>query len=780
MNTLQCCAFALLLAVPTGISATAIAPKLRLLRAASFPACGVRRSAGRTSGTSPLANPPAQAWAGIASGFVPLCLVSLSFLVLIFASPAVAEKGKLLERLTPDVMAVVYPGAERLGPEEGSPPAIAVYRGDTIVAYIFSTLDIIAAPGYSVIPFDVIAGVEPSGRITGAKVVFHREPYVYQDAVRQPQLDRFLEAEAGVPLNGSPSQLPPNFVAQATITARLMRAAVHDTARMVLHTRLGRQVVTMPTLDVERFELKSWNQLIAEGSVARLRVTSGEVAAALAKLGAADGTPEVPLGKPDELYSEVFFGLLTPAAIGGNLLGVRSFEEYRQRIPQGRHVLFFASNGPYDFHGTHDWWKEYNYRFDRIRIVQDGHAIGFVHEDYQKLLTGAAEGLQSQQEAGLFTLPANAPFDPVKPWRLELLVNAAEPAVTVAFPLEYKLSAAHILMPDEPAVAAWVEAWRDARLNVAILAALLTALTAIFVFQGQLSRSRLGHRLVRVGFLSVVLVWLGWIAGAQLSIVNVINYVQAPFRGFDVGFYLTEPLMVMIAAYTLVSVVLIGRGVFCGWLCPFGALQELLAQASRALSVPQWNPSTALQKRLWMGKYIAAAAVLLLVLSGVDGSGVSAEIEPFKTAITSKFTRAWPYVLYAGVLLGIGLFSERAYCRFLCPLGGVLAALDRLHLIDLLKRRPECGNPCHLCERSCPVRAIEPSGKIIMAECFQCLDCQVEYYDDKRCPPLVQSARRREEATSIAPVAAMAKNPKGDVRRGRDRKEACPGIHARG
>jgi NosR/NirI family transcriptional regulator, nitrous oxide reductase regulator len=769
MNTLQSRAIALLLALPTCISATALALKFRLLRAPPSPArwAGLWRgtSSRRPSGTSPLSNPPQQTGEGIVSGFAPLCLVSLccvvslSLLALTFASPAVAEKGKLLERLTPEVMAVVYPGAERLGPEEGSPPAIAVYRGDTIVAYIFSTLDIIAAPGYSVIPFDVIAGVEPNGRITGAKVVFHREPYVYQDAVRQPQLDRFLEAEAGVPLNGSPSQLPPNFVAQATITARLMRAAVHDTARMVLHTRLGRQVVTMPTLDVERFELKSWNELIAEGSVARLRVTSGEVAAAFAKAGAAGATPEVPLGKPDDLYSEVFFGLLTPAAIGGNLLGVRSFEEYRQRIPQGRHVLFFASNGPYDFHGTNHWWKEHNYRFDRIRIVQDGHAIGFVHEDYQKLLTGAADGIQSQREAGLFTLPANVAFDPVKPWRLELLVNALEPTpVTVAFPFEYRLPAAHILMPDEPVVAAWVEAWRDARLNVAILAALLTALTAIFAFQAQLSRSRLAHRLVRIGFLSVVVVWLGWIAGVQLSIVNLINYVQAPFRGFDIGFYLTEPLMVMIAGYTLVSVVLIGRGVFCGWLCPFGALQELLAQASRSLGVPQWNPSAALEKRLWTGKYIVAAAVLLLVLSGIDGSGVSTEIEPFKTAITSKFTRAWPYVAYAGVLLGIGLFFERAYCRFLCPLGGVLATLDRLHLINLLKRRPECGNPCHLCERSCPVGAIEPTGKIVMAECFQCLDCQVEYYDDKRCPPLVQATRRRDEARPNVPVAAMSKS----------------------
>jgi polyferredoxin len=297
-------------------------------------------------------------------------------------------------------------------------------------------------------------------------------------------------------------------------------------------------------------------------------------------------------------------------------------------------------------------------------------------------------------------------------------------------------------LPEEP-VAAWVEAWREARLDVAILGVLLATLTLIFLFQERLARSRLAHKLVRTGFLLVVLVWLGWTAGVQLSIVNVVNYVRAPFSGVDIGFYLTEPLMVIVAAYTLVSVVLIGRGVFCGWLCPFGALQELLAQLARALRVPQWNPPVALEKRLWLGKYLAAAAVLALVTTQVDPAGTSLEIEPFKTAITTRFTRAWPYVLYAGALLGLGLFSERAYCRFLCPLGGVLAVLDRLHLLNLLKRRPECGSPCRLCERGCPVRAIEPTGKIVTAECFQCLDCQVEYYDEKRCPPLVRVARLR-------------------------------------
>ena len=138
-----------------------------------------------------------------------------------------------------------------------------------------------------------------------------------------------------MPLRGGATMLPPDFVAGATISARAMRAAILDTARLVLRARVARAAVTVPTLDVEGFQLMSWNELVAEGAVARRRVTSGEVAAALAKAGASDAALEVPLGKPDDLYIEVMTGLLTPPAIGGNLLGLRNFEEYRRRMPNG-------------------------------------------------------------------------------------------------------------------------------------------------------------------------------------------------------------------------------------------------------------------------------------------------------------------------------------------------------------------------------------------------------------------------------------------------------------
>ena len=730
----------------------------------------------------------------------PLISMLIAALALVAAATsAIAERGKLRERLTPEVLAVVYPpGAERLGLEEGSPPAIAVYQGDKIVAYLFSTLDIVAARGYSTTPFDVIAGIDLTGHITGAKVVYHKESRISDSVLNQRRLDTFLAREAGQPLAGDAEALPPDFVAGATVSARAMRAAVVVTARLVLRARAARPDAKSDAksdskpdakpaaLDTDAFARQSWEALVAAGAVARRAVTSGEVTEALAGADASAAKLDVPPGRSGDLYIEFATALFTPAAIGGNLVGILNYEDFKSKLPSDASALFVASRGPYDFRGKKFFLDSEGNRFDRLRVVQEGHTFSFVQSDY-RWVNPYSDGIREMQDAAIFALPAQSGFDPSKPWRLEILVNVADPvAKTIAFGLDYRLPDLQALTQlddtmaerraQAPAVAPaaskdgqdnkvseaappagpdavpapadaddgnetspWIEAWRDSKTNIAILAALLSVLTLIFTFQAALARSRVAHRVVRTAFLTVVLVWLGWTAGAQLSIVNVINYLQAPLSGLDIGFYLAEPLMVIIAGYTLLSVVLIGRGVFCGWLCPFGALQELTGQVSRALGVPQWNPPPALEKRLWIGKYVAAGAVLILGLATHDSSVGATEIEPFRTAISSRFDRAWPYIAYAGALLAVGLITERAYCRFLCPLGGVLAALDRLHLINRLKRRPECGSPCHLCERSCPVGAIVPSGKIVTAECFQCLDCQVEYYDDKRCPPLVQA-----------------------------------------
>ncbi|MCY1553560.1 hypothetical protein D9M68_900570 [compost metagenome] len=100
------------------------------------------------------------------------------------------------------------------------------------------------------------------------------------------------------------------------------------------------------------------------------------------------------------------------------------------------------------------------------------------------------------------------------------------------------------------------------------------------------------------------------------------------------------------------------------------------------------------------------------------------------------------------MLLLVSLFSRKWYCRYVCPLGAALVIPGRLRLFDWLKRRQECGQPCRLCANECEVQAIHPDGRIDGNECHYCLDCQVTYHDQQRCPPLVARQRRRKNSRS--------------------------------
>src|SRR5262249_29174416 len=159
------------------------------------------------------------------------------------------------------------------------------------------------------------------------------------------------------------------------------------------------------------------------------------------------------------------------AAIGANLIGVPKFEDYKRQLPSGEQAIFIASTGPYDILGTKYFRASEGNRFDRLRVVQEDKTFGFVESNYTY-----AAGFRGYRTAGTSALPAGSAFDPVKPWRLELLVHAtgARPA-TVGFGLDYKVPDALVLLPTEAEaepelaqVAPWVEAWRDSRTNVAI------------------------------------------------------------------------------------------------------------------------------------------------------------------------------------------------------------------------------------------------------------------------------------------------------------------------
>jgi len=244
--------------------------------------------------------------------------------------------------------------------------------------------------------------------------------------------------------------------------------------------------------------------------------------------------------------------------------------------------------------------------------------------------------------------------------------------------------------------------------------------------------------------------WIGFYAQAQLSVVNVLTFTQALLSGFQWEFFLTDPLVFILWFSVAASLLFWGRGAFCGWLCPFGALQELLNKLAKLVRVPQIPVPWWIHERLWTLKYVIFLVLFGVSLHSLVDAERLAEVEPFKTAMILNFVREWPFVIYAVGLLAAGLFIERFFCRYLCPLGAALAIPGRIRLFEWLRRYRECGNPCARCANECMVQAIHPTGQINANECLYCLHCQQLYYDDHKCPVMIQKRLKRERRLALS------------------------------
>lgn len=704
-----------------------------------------------------------------------LYLVFATAMALIGASAQADMNDPLATRLTPSVVRALFPNADPLTEVSGNPPLATVTEHGDLAGYLFSTHETVRPAGYSGNSFDIIVALGRDGEILGHVLLEEYEPLLSPGMITPTSFRRFLSQLHGMNVKTDRRFVPKSVdaISGATISAMAMGRAVLDSAILVGHLKdVIDKGETGVALDIYEFAERDWPTLVEEGSIATLTLTNGQVKTAFAEqLG--DATPAVPLGPDDETFITLYAAVATPPAIGRNLFGTRAFRHLMRTAKPGEHQILIASTGPYEWLPKNPWLVPV---FERARIVQGDTVVPLLPENFYRARRLAVAGYPALRNAGRFSLPVETGFDPVRPWMLELRVferTDAADARAVDFALPYRIPLRYVLGDDraledaglktptyvgfglfrESALTDWQHIWVDKRWSIVALLSLLGAVTAVMLLQHRLAHKRRLHAAARVGVLAVTLVWLGWIAGAQLTILSVINYAYLAFADVDWRSILFDPLMIILTGYVLLTLALWGRGVFCGWLCPFGALQELLNKLARLVSVPQITIPPKLQARLWLIKYGVAAGLIAIAVYSMSTATIAAEIEPFKTAISLHFDRAWPYVLYAVLLLGAGLFVERFFCRFLCPLGAVLAVAGRFHLLDWLKRRPECGNPCHICEKSCPLGAIAPSGTINMTECLQCLDCQVEYFDDQRCPPLV-AQRKRDSRTPGIPVSA--------------------------
>ena len=272
---------------------------------------------------------------------------------------------------------------------------------------------------------------------------------------------------------------------------------------------------------------------------------------------------------------------------------------------------------------------------------------------------------------------------------------------------------------------------------------------------------------VRLAFLVFTLVWIGWYAQAQLSVVNVLAFLSALRTDFRWDYFLMAPLIFILWFATAASCFVLEPRRLLRLAVPVRRAAGADEPHRQALArIPQLKISFGVHQRLTALKYIVFLVLFGISLSALGTAEQAAEVEPFKTAIILRFARGWPFVLYAGAMIASSLFVERAFCRYLCPLGAAMAIPARLRLFDWLRRYRECGNPCQRCGNECPVQAIHPEGHINPNECIQCLHCQMLYHHDQLCPVMIQRRLKREKFAATSSPTMVCRGSRFRARPG--------------
>ncbi len=644
----------------------------------------------------------------------------------------------------------VLPQAQHFSQRMGHPAYVQGYARidgvDHVVGYVFLSTDVVNIPGYSGQPIVTLIGMDRRGLITGSKVLRHAEPILLL-GIPVGRLQAFIHQYVGL-FAGSKTEIGHSRADQgyigldaisgATVTVIAENQVIMRSARRIaeevgiLHPLLRPQARYAP-----HQAQQDWSHLLDEGAVGHLLIQPDQV-------GEVDhGTALI----------DMYFGSLDAPALGRSILGDYDAAALRSRLAPGEHAIFVIAQGRESFKGS---GFVRGGIFDRIQVSQDDRTYTFKDSDYLNLYGLQAEGAPAYRESAIFIL-RDSHFSDAYPWHMVFLAHKRD-AVSgqksfVSFDQLYWLPA-HYLSGGHPhdaqEDAPWKQVWRARHASIIAFVLLLAAAAAYFSTKDHwVRRARRSDKSwvawPKRALWLLMSVWVGGHLLAQPSITQVLTWFHAMFTHWEWTLFLSDPFIFIFWIVIALSVMTWGRGWFCGWLCPFGSLTELIYQlAGRCgLQARQFHLPSVWHERLKWLKYGIFFVLLSLSLHSMNLAEKAAEVEPFKTVfLVGLWHRPWPYTLYAALLLGLSLFMERPFCKYLCPLGASLA-IPSGHPWWRLRRKSACG-PCQACQAGCGSLSIDDQGRIDSHECLLCLDCMVLYYDDHACPPLAQERKQRQ------------------------------------
>ncbi|AVR88370.1 nitrous oxide reductase maturation protein NosR [Thauera aromatica K172] len=656
----------------------------------------------------------------------------------------------------------VLPGATHFSERKGQPRYVEGYADENgtrkLLGYVMLSTDITDTPAYSGKPVVTLIGMNTEGRFVGVKILKHSEPILLLGIPESSLIkfnEQYLGKFVGDNIEIGRSRPEEEIIGLDAISGATVTVIAQNQVMMASGAAVARQVgILEPTIRPQA-KLKDagrtldWAALVDEGAVQRLTVRPEQVG----------------LERSATPFIELWFGYLNHPEIGRAILGEAGWRALMSRLAEGEHALFvIRSGGRESFKGS---GFVRGGIYDRVQIRQGQDAFTFRDLDYLNLYGVSAAGAPAFTESGIFIV-RSAAFSGAFPWKFIFLGNRVDretgARTFVNFDTEYWLADRYleggrpeVNKPDAP----WVRVWKTRAVEIALFAALLVAVAAIYANRDTLTRrstrkNKWPVNLFKYGAWTISIGFVGFGLLAQPSITQVLTWFHSLLFQWQWELFLTDPFIFLFWIFIIVTVFVWGRGLFCGWLCPFGSLSEMIYKVSRAIGLQRFQFALPMKwhNRLKWVKYGVFFGLLAVSMFSIGLAEKLAEVEPFKTTfLVGLFNRSWPYTLFAAGLLGLSIFIERPFCKYLCPLGAALAMPSTFRWFGL-RRKQEC-NSCKACAKGCGSLAIDDKGRIDHRECMLCLDCMVLYTDNHVCPPLADERKRRAKAgQSLTPIGA--------------------------
>lgn len=698
------------------------------------------------------------------SGIFRLCLtvMGMSLLVSATSDAVTLEKADVDSYLSNKYM---------IGDINPSVPVWPLFARDAasasekprLIGYAFESIDFEPVRGYGGKPINILVAITTDGHFLLSKLIDHREP-LFRSEEGIAKLTEFASQYVGITVRHE-THLQ-NFRAKTshddkraylhgvqagTVTATAIDRTILQSAASVARAhedvaKAGNMLgdansvaFTKGSMSSAAIKPLSWEQLLSRRMVEPMALTRAQIEKAFAGTRAA-GADKAAASRPDELALQFHVALASLPQIGRNLLDEDGWKLLVANMRDSQ-ALVISESGPL-----------FKMMYESQRIVddlpfvlkQDGRTMTLRSIAYDKGLV--VPGYPTTTRPYFLIVDSATPLDPSRPFDLSFRIGRRfgtfpNQIAYVEFAMPYQFHGWRAAWSNS-LDADWLEAWGKRSVEIAVLLAGLLVLSIALLRQRATAASGRRLRTFRIVYLLFTLGFIGWYAQGQLSIVNITASMDALATGNDVSFLLADPMTVILWIFVGITLLVWGRGTFCGWLCPFGAFQELVSLIARKCGVKPRRLRSSIDRKLKWVKYLVLAGVISTLWLAPAATELAVEVEPFKTAISLYFARDWPYLVWAIGVLGLSVFVYRGYCRYICPLGAALAVFDPLRRWGWIARREACGTPCQTCRHRCEYQSISPTGKVAYSECFQCLDCVAIYQDNTQCLPLIHERKQ--------------------------------------